>query len=64
MAFSATDLTSRAQKIVAAAGELLEQEVYRLMTERPLPRALLRPSVEERAALPLLQAAGAAFGTG
>lgn len=32
--------------------------LYRLMTERPLPRALLRPGVEERAALPLVQAAG------
>jgi AcrR family transcriptional regulator len=32
--------------------------LYRLMTERPLPRALLRPGVEERAALPVVQAAG------
>lgn len=32
--------------------------LYRLMTERPLPRALLRPGVEDRAALPVVQAAG------
>jgi AcrR family transcriptional regulator len=32
--------------------------LYRLMTERSLPRALLRPGVEDRAALPLLQVAG------
>lgn len=32
--------------------------LYRLMTERPLPRALLRPGVEDRAALPIVQAAG------
>jgi AcrR family transcriptional regulator len=32
--------------------------LYRLMTERPLPRACLQPGVEERAALPLVQAAG------
>lgn len=32
--------------------------LYRLMTERPLPRELLRPGVEERAALPLVHAAG------
>ena len=30
----------------------------RLITARPLPRARLRPGVEERAALPLVQAAG------
>ena len=29
-----------------------------LMTERPLPRALLRPGVEERAARPVIEAAG------
>ena len=32
--------------------------LYRLMTERPLPRDLLRPGVEDRAALPVVQAAG------
>jgi AcrR family transcriptional regulator len=32
--------------------------LYRLMTERPLPRPLLRPGVEDRAALPVVQAAG------
>jgi AcrR family transcriptional regulator len=30
--------------------------LYRLMTERPLPRERLAPGVEERAALPVLQA--------
>ena len=32
--------------------------LYRLMTERPLRRDLLEPGVEERAALPLVEAAG------
>lgn len=32
--------------------------LYRLMTERPLPRDLLRPGVEERAALPVVDAVG------
>jgi AcrR family transcriptional regulator len=32
--------------------------LYRLMTERPLPRARLVPGVENRAALPLLRATG------
>ena len=32
--------------------------LYRLMTERPLRRDLLEPGVEERAARPLLEAAG------
>jgi len=32
--------------------------LYRLMTERPLPRERLAPGVEDRAALPLLQATG------
>jgi AcrR family transcriptional regulator len=32
--------------------------LYRLMTERPLPRELLTPDVEERAARPLVEAVG------
>jgi len=32
--------------------------LYRLMTERPLPRELLTPGVEERAARPLVEAVG------
>jgi AcrR family transcriptional regulator len=32
--------------------------LYRLMTERPLRRDLLEPGVEERAALPLVEATG------
>jgi len=32
--------------------------LYRLMTERPLPRAQLIPGVEDRAALPVIEAAG------
>jgi AcrR family transcriptional regulator len=32
--------------------------LYRLMTERPLPRAQLAPGVEERAARPVIEAAG------
>lgn len=32
--------------------------LYRLMTERPLPRERLTPGVEDRAALPLVRAAG------
>jgi AcrR family transcriptional regulator len=32
--------------------------LYRLMTERPLPRELLTPGVEERAARPLIEAVG------
>jgi AcrR family transcriptional regulator len=34
------------------------QHLYRLMTERPLPRERLTPGVEERAAAPVLAAAG------
>lgn len=37
---------------------LTRPHLYRLMTERPLRRDLLEPGVEERAARPLLQAAG------
>lgn len=37
---------------------LAHPHLYRLMTERPLPRALLRPGVEERAARPVIDAAG------
>lgn len=36
---------------------LARPHLYRLMTERPLPRELLRAGVEERAALPLVHAA-------
>jgi AcrR family transcriptional regulator len=32
--------------------------LYRLMTERPLPRELLTPGVEERAARPVIEVAG------
>jgi AcrR family transcriptional regulator len=37
---------------------LRRPHLYRLMTERPLRRDLLEPDVEERAARPLLDAAG------
>jgi AcrR family transcriptional regulator len=37
---------------------LRRPHLYRLMTERPLRRDLLEPGVEERAARPLLEAAG------
>lgn len=37
---------------------LAHPHLYRLMTERPLPRHLLPPGVEARAASPLLGAAG------
>lgn len=37
---------------------LRRPHLYRLMTERPLRRDLLEPGVEERAARPLLKAAG------
>lgn len=32
--------------------------LYRLMTSRPLPRAMLTPGIEERAAAPVIDAAG------
>jgi AcrR family transcriptional regulator len=37
---------------------LRHPHLYRLMTERPLPRERLAPGVEERAARPVLEAAG------
>lgn len=37
---------------------LRHPHLYRLMTERPLPRDRLRPGVEERAARPVIEAAG------
>lgn len=38
---------------------LAHPHLYRLATERPLPRALLPPGLEDRAAMPLLRACGA-----
>ncbi|MDX6495478.1 MAG: hypothetical protein QOE17_1464 [Gaiellales bacterium] len=37
---------------------LANPQLYRLMTERPLPRDLLPPGLEERAAAPVIHAAG------
>ena len=37
---------------------LANPQLYRLMTERPLPRDLLPPGLEERAAAPVIRAAG------
>jgi AcrR family transcriptional regulator len=37
---------------------LAHPHLYRLMTERPLPRERLAPGVEERAARPIVEAAG------
>lgn len=37
---------------------LAHPHLYRLMTERPLPRERLTPGVEERAARPILEAVG------
>jgi len=38
--------------------DLFQPHLYRLMTERPLPRAALPPGIEDRAALPLHEALG------
>jgi AcrR family transcriptional regulator len=50
----ALDALARAYRSFAKA----HPHLYRLMTERPLRRERLSPGVEERAALPVLRAAG------
>jgi AcrR family transcriptional regulator len=51
-----SDLTSLAQVYRDFARE--NPHLYRLMTDRPLPRERLAPGVEERAAAPVVAAAG------
>jgi hypothetical protein len=61
--FEAAVARNRRRPLSALAGAyrafaLEHPHLYRLMTERPLRRDLLPPGVEDRAAAPLLAAAG------
>jgi AcrR family transcriptional regulator len=56
--FEAAEQTPEALGRAYRAYALAHPHLYRLMTERPLPRDRLVPGVEERAARPIVEAAG------
>jgi AcrR family transcriptional regulator len=56
--FEAAAQTPEALGRAYRAYALAHPHLYRLMTERPLPRERLVPGVEERAARPIIEAAG------